>query len=79
MMTRTKRIAIIGAGIAGMSLAILATRQGHQVSLFERGSNVLSMGAGVTLWPNAMFVVQKLGLDKKGHESGGHTTHNAAV
>lgn len=65
MMTRTKRIAIIGAGIAGMSLAILATRQGHQVSLFERGSNVLSMGAGVTLWPNAMFVMQKLGLDKK--------------
>ncbi|MGD8163078.1 FAD-dependent monooxygenase [Pantoea sp. FN0307] len=71
MMTRTKKIAIVGAGVAGMALAILATKQGHQVSLFERGSNVSSMGAGVTLWPNAMFVMQKMGLDKKAMQVGG--------
>jgi len=71
MMTRTKTIAIVGAGVAGMALAILATRQGHQVSLFERGSNVFSLGAGVTLWPNAMFVMQKMGLDKKVMQAGG--------
>ncbi|HBT11832.1 MAG TPA: monooxygenase, partial [Erwinia persicina] len=45
-MTRPKKIAIVGAGVAGMALAILATQQGHQVSLFERGSNVSYMGAG---------------------------------
>ncbi|WP_241522922.1 FAD-dependent monooxygenase [Chimaeribacter arupi] len=71
MMTRTKKIAIVGAGVAGMALAILATKQGHQVSLFERGSNVSFMGAGVTLWPNAMFVMQKMGLDKKVMQVGG--------
>ncbi|MCZ4061016.1 NAD(P)-binding protein [Pantoea sp. LMR881] len=65
MMTRPKTIAIVGAGVAGLALAILATREGYQVSLFERGSNVFSMGAGVTLWPNAMFVMQKMGLDKR--------------
>ena len=71
MMTNTKKIAIVGAGVAGMALAILATRQGHHVSLFERVSNVSSMGAGVTLWPNAMFVMQKMGLDKKVMQAGG--------
>lgn len=71
MMTRPKKIAIVGAGIAGMALGILATRQGHQVSLFERGRNVSDMGAGVTLWPNAMFVMQKMGLDEKIKDLGG--------
>lgn len=70
-MTNTKKIAIVGGGVAGLALAILTTRQGHQVSLFERGSNVSSMGAGVTLWPNAMFVMQKMGLDKKVRQVGG--------
>ncbi|OIX90684.1 FAD-dependent monooxygenase [Pantoea sp. Ae16] len=70
-MTRSKKIAIVGAGIAGIALAILATRQGHKVSIFERGSNVSSIGAGVTLWPNAMFVMQQMGLDEKVSQVGG--------
>ena len=71
MMTKPKKIAIVGAGVAGMALGILATKQGHQVSLFERGSNVSYLGAGVTLWPNAMFVMQKMGLDEKIKHVGG--------
>lgn len=71
MMTKPKKIAIVGAGVAGMALGILATEQGHQVSLFERGSNVSYLGAGVTLWPNAMFVMQKMGLNEKIKHIGG--------
>lgn len=63
-MTSKKKIAIVGAGVAGMALAILATKQGNKVSLFERGSAVSTLGAGVTLWSNAMFVMQQIGLDK---------------
>ena len=29
------RIAVVGSGIAGLSSALLLTRQGHQVSVFE--------------------------------------------
>lgn len=65
------RIAIVGAGVAGMALAILATKQGHQVSLYERDNTVSSIGAGITLWPNAMFVLQQLGIDKEIERLGG--------
>jgi 2-polyprenyl-6-methoxyphenol hydroxylase-like FAD-dependent oxidoreductase len=63
-MNSHNRIAIVGAGVAGMAFAILATEQGFQVSLFERENKVSSMGAGVTLWPNAVLILQKMGLEK---------------
>lgn len=65
------RIAIVGAGVAGIALAILATKQGYQVSLYERDNKVSSIGAGVTLWPNAIFVLQQMGLEKEIKRTGG--------
>ncbi len=70
-MNSTNRIAIVGAGVAGMALAILATKKGYQVSLYERDSKVSSIGAGVTLWPNAIFVLQQMGLEKEIQRIGG--------
>ena len=67
----SKRIAIVGAGIGGIALAILAARKGYHVSLFERGSEISTIGAGVTLWPNAMFVLQQMGLDEQIKTLGG--------
>jgi len=66
-----KRIAIVGAGIGGIALAILATQKGYQVSLFERDSKISTIGAGVTLWPNAMFVLQQMGLYEQIQALGG--------
>ena len=61
---RVQRIAIVGAGVAGLTLAIIASKKGYEVSIFERGAKVASMGAGVTLWSNAMFVLEQMGLAK---------------
>ncbi|EPJ53690.1 MAG: FAD dependent oxidoreductase [Osedax symbiont Rs2] len=69
-----KRIAIVGAGVAGIALAILATKQGYQVSVYERASEISSIGAGVTLWPNAIFVLQQMGLQKELERMGGVPT-----
>ncbi|MBQ4810216.1 FAD-dependent monooxygenase [Pseudoalteromonas luteoviolacea] len=55
-------IAIVGAGVAGLALAILATEHGHNVTVFEQKSTLASIGAGVTLWPNATFVLDQLNL-----------------
>ncbi|MBB3139881.1 FAD-dependent monooxygenase [Halomonas organivorans] len=70
-MNDTRRIAIVGAGVAGMALAIFAKRQGCQVSLYERSDEISSIGAGVTLWPNAMYVLQRMGLDEEISRVGG--------
>ncbi|AOT07672.1 FAD-dependent oxidoreductase [Pseudoalteromonas luteoviolacea] len=61
-MQNTRRIAIIGAGIAGLSMAIFATQQGFDVEVFEKQNEISQIGAGVTLWPNAMYVLDKMGL-----------------
>lgn len=59
----SKRVAIIGAGVAGLAFATFAARQGHRIEIFERRSQAGSeLGAGVTLWPNAVFVLQQMGV-----------------
>ncbi|WP_353143134.1 NADPH-dependent 2,4-dienoyl-CoA reductase [Acinetobacter pragensis] len=37
---KPKRIAVVGGGVAGMSAATVAASRGHQVTLFEAGSDV---------------------------------------
>ncbi len=49
---RQQQIAVIGAGITGLTQALWLQRQGHQISLFERGSDRLDhhcshVGAGM--------------------------------
>ncbi|KZN52330.1 hypothetical protein N474_23090 [Pseudoalteromonas luteoviolacea CPMOR-2] len=67
----SKNIAVIGAGVAGLAFAILATQRGHQVKIFERNNNISTLGAGVTLWPNAMFVLDQMGLLEEVQSAGG--------
>ncbi len=55
-------IVIIGAGTAGAATAIALAQRGHAVRVFERRKQANDIGAGVVLWPNASFVLAKLGL-----------------
>ena len=55
-------IGILGGGIAGLSVALALHRSGHRPRVYERGAAPASMGAGVTLWPNAGAVLDRLGL-----------------
>ncbi|WP_328284238.1 FAD-dependent monooxygenase [Pseudoalteromonas sp. SMS1] len=67
----SKNIAVIGAGVAGLAFAILATQRGHQVKIFERNQTISTLGAGVTLWPNAMFVLDQMEQLTKCQNAGG--------
>jgi len=55
-------IVILGAGVAGIAAAIALTERGHAVRVFERRPLATTLGAGVTLWPNATFVLEELGM-----------------
>jgi len=58
----SQRIAIIGAGTAGLAVATLLARQQHQVTLIERASALTPVGAGLLLQPSGLKVLESMGL-----------------
>ncbi len=57
-------IAIIGAGIGGLTLALALLKQNKSVRLFEKVSRFAQIGAGLSLAPNCAKVLQRLGVLK---------------
>ena len=55
-------IAIAGAGIAGLTAAIALASRGFPLTLYERAETLADIGAGIQLAPNAMTVLERLGL-----------------
>ncbi len=56
------KIAILGAGIAGLCAAIALHKKGFSVTVYERNSKPKNIGAGLVLWPNASEILDKLAL-----------------
>ncbi|HEV3383398.1 MAG TPA: FAD-dependent monooxygenase [Gemmata sp.] len=56
------RAVIVGAGIGGLTAAIALKQTGWDVSVYERAWELREVGAGVTLWANAVKVLRKLGV-----------------
>ncbi|KAK4561267.1 hypothetical protein LTR86_004584 [Recurvomyces mirabilis] len=57
------RIAIIGAGIAGLGTAIaLQKHDGIDIQLYERSTQLQELGASIALGPNGMRKLEKLGI-----------------
>ncbi|TFF25276.1 hypothetical protein E3C22_07845 [Jiella endophytica] len=56
------RIAIVGAGIAGLTAALCLARLGLGTTIFERAERLEEVGAGLQLSPNALSVMERLGL-----------------
>jgi 2-polyprenyl-6-methoxyphenol hydroxylase-like FAD-dependent oxidoreductase len=55
------RAIISGGGIAGMASAIALRQAGCDVTLFEQAPAIAPMGAALSLWPNAMAALDRLG------------------
>lgn len=56
------RIAVIGAGIAGLSVAAGLQRDGYDVTVFEQRPEPSPVGAGLTLFRNACDALDMMGL-----------------
>lgn len=57
------RVVVVGAGIGGLSAATALCRRGIEVEILEARSALSEVGAGLTLWPNALAGLARLGLD----------------
>jgi salicylate hydroxylase len=55
-------VAIVGAGIGGLTAALCLHRRGLDVTVHEQASALGEIGAGVQISPNAAMVLQRLGL-----------------
>jgi 2-polyprenyl-6-methoxyphenol hydroxylase-like FAD-dependent oxidoreductase len=56
------RVIIVGGGIGGLTAAVALQRVGIQPLVFERAPELREVGAGLTLWTNAVRVLRTLGL-----------------
>ena len=63
-MRRTTRVAVIGAGLGGMTVAGLLQRHGFPVNVYEQAPAFSRIGAGIHLSSNVMLVMRHLGIER---------------
>lgn len=56
------RVAVIGCGIGGISVALALARKGIAVHVYERASEIGEVGAGLQAGPNAGRILGELGV-----------------
>lgn len=62
---RALRIAIVGAGIGGLTAAAALRQRGFEVSVYERAAQLGEVGAGLQVAPNVVKVIRALGLEEQ--------------
>jgi 2-polyprenyl-6-methoxyphenol hydroxylase-like FAD-dependent oxidoreductase len=53
---------VVGAGIGGVTAAVALQRCGWQVTVLERAPELGEVGAGISVWPSAVAVLEELGV-----------------
>jgi 2-polyprenyl-6-methoxyphenol hydroxylase-like FAD-dependent oxidoreductase len=65
-------VLVVGGGIGGLAAATALAHRGVEVAVLEARPALGEVGAGLTLWPNALAVLARLGVDEavlaRGHE-----------
>src|SRR5262247_2228859 len=56
------RIAVIGAGLGGLTAAVALRRAGFDVDVYEQAPALTEVGGGINMGPNAARILYRLGL-----------------
>jgi FAD-dependent urate hydroxylase len=59
------KVAIIGAGMGGLTAGIALRQAGYRVEIYDRVSELRPAGAGISLWSNGVKVLNRLGLSRE--------------
>ncbi len=57
-----QKVIVIGAGVGGLCTAIALQQCGFDVKVYEKVKKLGEVGAGLTLWSNALHVLRTLGV-----------------
>ena len=69
-MKRGNRIAVVGAGLGGLTCAAFLQREGFAVTVYEQAPAFSRIGAGIILSANVMKVLRRLGVERPLLENG---------
>lgn len=69
-------VLVIGAGITGLATAVALQQQGFDVGVVEARRDV-ALGAGISLWPNALAALDEIGLGDQVRGAGGRVATGA--
>ena len=58
------RIAVVGAGLGGLTAAVALRQAGFDVDVYEQAPELTEVGGGINMGPNAARVLYRLGLGK---------------
>ena len=67
---KSLRIAIVGAGPAGLAASLFLSRAGHATEIIERFDNPAPVGSALMLQPTGLTVLESLGLGPAIHAVG---------
>lgn len=70
MKESSTRVIVVGAGIGGLAAATALACQGSRVDVFERVGRLEPVGAGLSLWRNALAALDAIGLGDAVREAG---------
>ena len=70
---------VVGAGIAGLSAAIALRKTGNEVVVLERAPRIDPVGAGITLFANALRALDRLGVRDAVAARGAAATRSAIL
>jgi len=61
----TLRAAVVGGGLGGLAAAVALGRAGLDVAVYEQAQQLAEVGAGVSLAPNGLRMLERLGVGEE--------------
>lgn len=62
------QVVVVGAGLAGLAVALSLARAGHAVQVLERKEGISEFGAGIVIPPNSSRILHAWGLTDRFQE-----------